>query len=191
MEPAQIADESVAGSQPLSRRCMRSHNKPNERLTMLNGICEKLLCIALPLGLAVGCAENRPATESAYAPTADVALTPTSARPEEHIYNNGEPTVEQSQITVSQAPGGANPSTWAVAEEIRQKLTSDPSLAPIGSALIAEVGKDGVVTVHGAVSSRSEEQRVCDTIAALPGVQGVNNQLAVGSVYNTGRYQTR
>ncbi|HEX4264332.1 MAG TPA: BON domain-containing protein [Verrucomicrobiae bacterium] len=157
---------------------------------MLNAICKKMLLVALPLGLAVGCAENRPATESAYAPAPDVALAPTSARPEERIYNNGEATVEESQITVSQPPGGANPATWAVAEEIRQKLTSDPSLAPVGSALIAEVGRDGVVTVRGAVSSRSEEQRVCNTLAALPGVQGINNQLAVGSVYNSGRFST-
>jgi hypothetical protein len=143
----------------------------------------------LPLSLAVGCAANRPETAAAYTPAPDAALAPTSTRPEQHIYNNGESTVEQSTVSVSQPPGGASPASWAVAEEIRQKLTSDPTLAPSGSSLVANVNRDGEVTVHGTVSSRSEEQRVCDTISALPGVQGVNNQLSVGSTYNSGRLE--
>jgi hypothetical protein len=157
---------------------------------MLNATLKKLLWIALPLGLAVGCAENRPGAEAVYAPAPDVVLAPTSSQPGQHIYNNGGSTVEQSTVTVSQAPGGANPTTWSVAQEIREKLISDPTLAPLGSSLIATVGKDGVVTVHGTVSSPSEERRVCDTIAALPGVTGVDNQLSVGTVSATGRLDT-
>jgi osmotically-inducible protein OsmY len=90
-------------------------------------------------------------------------------------------------VTVSPAPGGADPATWAVAQEIREKLINDPTLAPLGSSLIANVGKDGVVTVQGTVSNPSEQQRVADTIAALPGVQGVNNQLSVGRVTGEGK----
>jgi osmotically-inducible protein OsmY len=135
----------------------------------------------------VGCAENRPETAAVYSPAPTVALAPTSAGPEQHVYNNGSSTVEQSTVSVSQAPGGANPATWAVAQEIREKLISDPTLAPLGSSLITNVGKDGVVTVQGTVSSPSEEKRVCDIIAALPGVQGVNNQLSVGRVTGEGR----
>jgi hypothetical protein len=160
-----------------------------EEKHMLKVTLKNLLWIALPLGLAVGCAENRPETTAAYSPSPDAALAPTSARPEQHIYNSGDATVDQSTVTASQPPGGASPASWAVAQEIQQKLTSDPTLAPLGSSLIANVGKDGVVTVHGTVGSRSEEQRVCDTISALPGVQGVNNQLSVGSTFDTGRLQ--
>jgi hypothetical protein len=156
---------------------------------MLNATCKNLLLIALPLGLAVGCAENRPMSEADYAPAPNVVLAPTSTRPDQQIYSSGESTVVQSPVAVSQAPGGASPASWAVAEEIQQKLVSDPTLAPLGSSLIANVSKEGVVTIHGAVSSRSEEQRVCDTIAALPGVQGIDNQLRVGTIYNSGRLE--
>lgn len=159
---------------------------------MIKATCRNLLLLAVPLSLAVGCASNRPNTyaDAEYAPAPEVVLAPTSARPDQHIYNGSEATVEQSTVSVSQPPGGANPASWAVAQEIREKLVSDPSMAPLGSSLIANVGADGTVTLHGTLSSRSEEQRVCDTISALPGVQGINNQLVVGNTYNTGRFST-
>ena len=154
---------------------------------MINIPCKNLLWLALPLAIAVGCAQNRPESAAVYGPAPTVTLAPTSAEPDQHIYNNGGSTVEQSTVTVSQAPGGADPATWAVAQEIREKLISDPTLAPLGSSLIANVGKNGVVTVQGTVSSPSEQQRVCDTLAALPGVQGINNQLSVGRVTGEGK----
>jgi osmotically-inducible protein OsmY len=58
---------------------------------------------------------------------------------------------------------------------------SDTTLAPLGSTLIANVSRDGVVTLKGNVSSPSEQQRVSDSISSLPGVRGIDNQLSVGS----------
>jgi hypothetical protein len=164
-----------------------SSTKQIEGKIMSKATCKNLLWIVLPLGLAMGCAENRPQAEAVYGPAPDVTLAPTSAGPEQHIYNNSGSTVQQSTVTVNQAPGGASAASWAVAQEIREKLVSDPTLAPMGSSLIANVGKDGVVTLHGTLSSPSEQKRVCDTIAALPGVQGINNQLNVGRDFNNGR----
>jgi len=43
-----------------------------------------------------------------------------------------------------------------------------------------------VVTLKGTVSSTDEQQRVCDTIANLPGVHGVDNQLTIGSYHGKG-----
>ena len=150
---------------------------------MKKTFCKSLVWIALPLGLVVGCAENRPASEASYGPPPNVVLTPTSAEPEQRIYRETDTTAPGAATTVTTAPAGTSAQTWAVAEEIRQKLTSDATLAPLGSTLIASVEKDGTVTLKGNISSASEQQRVCDTIASLPGVRGVNNELSVGGYH--------
>jgi osmotically-inducible protein OsmY len=150
---------------------------------MLKKIFKNLFWIALPLGLAMGCAENRPQAEAAYGPGPSTMLEPTSAQPEQHIYSNSGSADEGANAQFNEAPSGATSTKWSIAEEIQQKLTADTTLAPLGSSLVAEVGKDGNVTLRGTVSSRSEEKRVCDSIASLPGVQGVNNQLSIGRVF--------
>jgi osmotically-inducible protein OsmY len=151
---------------------------------MLKTICNNVLWIAVPLGLAMGCAENRPQAEATYSTPPNVVLQPTSSRPDQQVYNNstdsGAP-VDTSDFTAP--PAGANPSSWAINEEIREKLMTDKSLAPFGSSLIAQVSPDGKVTLRGNVSSASEQQRVADSIASLPGVRGVDNQLNVGKDY--------
>jgi hypothetical protein len=148
---------------------------------MLKTIYKNLVWIALPLGLAMGCAENRPQAEATYSTPPDVALQPTSSRPDQQqVYNSGAP-VDTADFTAP--PAGANPSSWAINEEIREKLMTDKSLAPFGSSLIAQVAPDGTVTLRGTVSSASEQQRVADSIASLPGVRGINNQLSVGRNY--------
>jgi len=148
---------------------------------MLKEIYKNLVWIVLPLGLAVGCAENRPPAEASYGPAPDVVLQPTSAEPEQRIYRSTDAaTGADATVTTTSVPAGVSPENWAVAEEIRQKLISDTTLAPMGSALIANVSKDGVVTLKGNVSSQSEQQRVCDSISSLPGVRGIDNQLIVG-----------
>jgi hypothetical protein len=147
---------------------------------MLKTIFKNLFWIALPLGLAVGCAENRPQAEASFAPDPSEMLTPTSGRQEPQIYSS-DPAIDTANVSISQPPSGANPTHWAIAEEIRQKLIADETLAPTGTSLIAEVGNDGIVTLHGSVGNSAEQKRVCDTIAGLPGVRGVDNQMAVGS----------
>lgn len=142
---------------------------------------KNLVWMALPLGLAVGCAENRPAEQASYGPPPNVVLQPTSSEPEQRIYRETDAAVATPNVTVNTAPAGTSPETWAVAEEIRQKLMSDTTFAPLGSTLIANVSRDGVVTLKGNVSSPSEQQRVSDAISSLPGVRGIDNQLSVGS----------
>jgi BON domain len=147
---------------------------------MLKTVFKNLLCLALPLGLAVGCAENRPQTEAMYGPDSSEMLTPTSSQPGQRIYS--DVPVEGPAAEINQVPPGANPANWAIADEIRQRLTSDATLAPYGSSLVASVGGDGVVTLRGAINSPDEQKRVCDTIASLPGVREVKNELKFGTV---------
>lgn len=151
---------------------------------MLKTVSKSLLLIALPLGLAVGCASNRPQTQAFYSSDPSTTLAPTSARADQRIYSesaSGAPVAN-----VGQPPAGASPANWAIAEEIRQRLISDETLAPLGSSLIAKVSNDGVVTLSGNVGPASEQQRVCDTIAGLPGVRGVKNNLNGGRDSGTG-----
>lgn len=152
---------------------------------MLKTIFKNICWIALPLGLAVGCAQNSAETSSqttvaSYGPA---PLEPTSAQTQQRIYSSaGEPEAAAS-INVSQPPAGADQSKWTIAEEIQNKLVNDIDMAPLGSSLKAEVGDGGIVTLHGVVGSPSEEKRVTETIAALPGVSHVDSQLQVGRVY--------
>ncbi|HXT10478.1 MAG TPA: BON domain-containing protein [Candidatus Angelobacter sp.] len=141
---------------------------------MSKTVLKNLVWLALPLGLAVGCASNRPAaSEASYDATAAV-LTPTSSEPESQIYVS-------SDAEMNTPPKGTSPQTWAIAQAIQQKLLSDPSLAPLGSTLVAKVSTDGDVTLTGNVASQSEQDRVRESISTLPGVRNVNDQqLAVG-----------
>jgi hypothetical protein len=146
---------------------------------MLKAICKNMVWMAVPLSLALGCASNRTNTEASYAPAA--TLTPTSGEPEQRIYSTFDPGTVSASEDIDAPPAGANAQNWQVAEAIREKMTQDQSLAPMGSSLIAEVGKDGTVTLKGRVSSPSEKDRVKETISSVPGVKGVNDDsLGIG-----------
>jgi len=106
-----------------------------------------------------------------------------------------EPWVESSATAgaasdLNAPPPGATAANWDVAESIRQKLTDDPTLAPLGSQLKAEVGNNGVVTLKGVVKTPDEQQRVHDTIASVPGVSSVNDELKVGTYRGGGKLDT-
>jgi hypothetical protein len=157
---------------------------------MLKSICKNLVWMAVPLGLALGCAANRTTTtaDATYGPAP--MLTPTSGEPEQRIYST-DPTAAAAPSDLNAPPAGANAADWGVAEAIRQKLTQDPTLAPLGSQLIAEVGKDGAVTLKGVVKTSDEQERVRDTIASVPGVSSVNDdQLKVGTYHGGGKVNT-
>lgn len=158
---------------------------------MSKAVLKNLIWMAVPLGLAVGCAANRPSSEVAYGPAPDVMLTPTSHEPEQRIYTSTAPNTETTVSVGAAAPTGASPQAWEIAQEIQQKLLADKTLAPMGSSVIAEVSKDGAVTLRGNVRSKSEEQRVHDSVAQLPGVQSVNDELNIGHFNNSNKVDTR
>lgn len=158
---------------------------------MLKAICKNIVWIALPLGLAMGCAANRSTTTTADAGYDSAPmLTPTSGEPEQRVYST-DPSQAAATSDLNAPPAGANTANWDVAEAIRQKLTQDPTLAPLGSALIAEVGKDGTVTLKGVVKTTDEQERVRNTIASVPGVTSVNDdQLKIGTYHGGSKLNT-
>ena len=132
---------------------------------MLKAICKNVVWMAVPLTLALGCAANRSTTETADYGPGPAVLTPTSGEPEQRIYSTTDPAaLADTSSSIDAAPPGADPANWQVAEAIREKMTQDPTLAPLGSSVIAEVGKDGQVTLKGKVVSPSEKERVRETI---------------------------
>jgi len=156
---------------------------------MLKSICKNMAWMAIPLGLALGCAANRTTTtaDASYGPAP--MLTPTSGEPEQRIYST-DPATAGAASDLNAPPPGATAANWDVAESIRQKLTDDPTLAPLGSQLKAEVGNNGVVTLKGVVKTPDEQQRVHDTIASVPGVSSVNDELKVGTYRGGGKLDT-
>jgi hypothetical protein len=148
---------------------------------MLKSICKNVMWMALPLSLAVGCATHQTTTtaDATYGPAP--TLSATSGEPEQRIYTT-DASMAAAPSDINAPPAGANPADWSVADGIRQRLTADPTLAPLGSELSCEVGKDGVVTLKGVVKTSNEQERVRDAIAGVQGVKSVNDDgLKVGN----------
>src|SRR6185312_12766113 len=153
-----------------------------EGKVMLKSICKNMVWLAVPLGLAVGCATHETTTAQAdFSSSPVLAPTSTSGEPEQRIYST-DPSTAATPSDINAPPAGADPANWGVAEGIRQRLTEDPTIAPLGSELVAEVGKDGVVTLKGVVKTSDEQERVRNTIDSVPGVKSVNDDgLKVGN----------
>jgi len=154
---------------------------------MLKTICRNLVWMALPLSLAVGCATHETTTTAEGNYSSTPVLAPTSGEPEQRVYST-DPSTLSATSSIDAPPAGASSSNWNVAEAIREKLTADPSIAPLGSSLITEVGKDGVVTVKGVVKTTGEKERIHNTITSVPGVASVNDdQVKIGRYQGSGR----
>jgi hypothetical protein len=151
-----------------------------EGKVMLKSICKNMVWMAVPLGLAVGCATHETTTAQAEYSSTPV-LAATSGEPEQRIYS-ADPSGAAAPSDINAPPAGADATDWGVADAIRVRLTEDPTLAPLGSQLSCEVGKDGVVTLKGVVKTPGEQERVRDAISGVPGVKSVNDeQLKVGN----------
>ncbi len=132
----------------------------------------KLVWLSVPVLLAVGCAETHRDASVSYSPALSEAYSPTSDRPETRVYP--APPAAPADVAIATVPPGAAPQDWTLAEEIRSLLTSDRT---IGKAPVAAVVNNGVVTLRGEVRNKKARERLRNEIAALPGVQRVDDQL--------------
>jgi hypothetical protein len=150
---------------------------------MLKTPFKTLLTIALPVALAVGCASNK-------------GSGPTSDRPGDRVYAEGtapEETPRGGIIMPSTMPPGAASTDWALADAIRGTLTADRTLAPYPSDFRATVekGANGKVKLEGTVPNEHERQRLHESIASLPGVVEVDDQIVIGGKVATGKADLR
>ena len=134
---------------------------------------------------AVGCADNRAdssvlyrpgLSDNSYTPTSG-AYTPTSSSDTQRAY----PT-QSSNVDRIAPPAGAGSQDWALAQQIQSVLMSDRHL----DSHVAAVVKNGVVTLHGGVNSKSERERIKEEIARIPGVVRVDDQLGAGDPIGLG-----
>ena len=70
----------------------------------------------------------------------------------------------------------ANAADWAMAEQIRFMLTTNRTLA---TAPIAATVKGSTVTLQGSVPTQKERDKVHAAVAALPGVDKVDDQIQI------------
>jgi len=121
-----------------------------------------------------GCAHHERESTIVVPSNTATTLTPTSDRDVARVYSK-----EVRGIGEYAPPPGAPPQDWALAEQIRAKLTADPKLAK--EPMKAEV-KDGVVTLRGYVPNERARDRIRAEVATVPGVRQVNDQMNTGHV---------
>ena len=157
---------------------------------MRKNIVQTLLCVALPLTFAVGCAHTPKQEAELYEPVDSATLTPTSARPVSRVYadDQGRPR----GITRTAPAKGASAEDWALGEELRAALTTEKSLAYPSEVLVAvDKNSKGSVKLRGVVPNDRERQRLHDRIAAVPGVLQIDDQVTVGLPVHPGALDSR
>ena len=147
---------------------------------------------ALVVVLSAGCAHESAQQQPQQTSFRQQSLSPTSDRQDPRVYAESPPTAtsEQSDAGVyselpaanssadNHPPKGAPSEDWALAQEIRDELTQDKTLA--GAPMQAYVDK-GVVTLKGYARNERERKRLREKIAGLPGVKDINDQLQIRS----------
>jgi osmotically-inducible protein OsmY len=122
--------------------------------------------IALPLMLATGCVYSH--RDYAYTTPATTVVTPTSPRAAVRVYP------DSTTARVGTRPGEID--DLSIANSVRTILVRDT--AHIYGNVDVSV-KRGVATLRGTVPTEHDGQVLRDEIAAMPGVDYVDNQLAV------------
>jgi hypothetical protein len=122
---------------------------------------------ALPLALATGCVYSH--RDYAYTPAGTTTVvTPTSPRPAVRVYP------DTTTPRVATRPGEID--DMSIANSVRRILARDT--AHIYGNVDISVNR-GVATLRGAVPTEHDAQLLRDEIAAIPGVDYVDNQLGV------------
>jgi hypothetical protein len=141
-----------------------------------------LLWLSVSAIVAVGCADNRNNPSVSYRPGLSDTYTPTSGSDVQRAY----PT-DPSNVNVTAPPPGAGGQDWALAQQIQSVLMSDRHI----DSHVAAVVKDGVVTLHGGVKSKTERERIRDEVGRIPGVVRVDDQLGAGDPTGRGSSTTQ
>ncbi|MGH7967965.1 MAG: BON domain-containing protein, partial [Limisphaerales bacterium] len=110
-------------------------------------------------------------SSAAYSPLPATTMTPTSNRSEPRVYGN-----EASDGAAYPVPKGANPQDWALGQRIREMLSTNIDLS---ASPVAVVVHGSTVILHGSVPTQSERRKVKAAIAAVPGVQQVQDEMQI------------
>jgi hypothetical protein len=137
-----------------------------------------LLGLTSSLLWAAGCANTRPETASTYNNLPSESLTPTSDNKAQRVY-----TDDKTKAPRLAPPPGASDENWAITQSIHEALLADRTLAPYPGEATAILDKDskGLVRLKGTIINDQERKRLRDTIAQIPGVKQVDDQMVVAA----------
>lgn len=119
---------------------------------------------ALPIALTMGCISHH---DLSYAPAATV-VAPTSPSPAVRVYPNG------TMPRITTTPGEADDLT--IANSVKRILARDT--AHVYGNVDIGINR-GLVTLRGTVPTEHDRLQLHDEIAAVPGVDSVDNELGV------------
>jgi len=151
---------------------------------MLNTFTQNSLGLAVAFICASGCShrQSQPQAHFAALPhaTGPVAAQPTSDRNANRIYETQ--SSRQPFQPAYAAPEGTDAAQWSLAEQIRELLISDRTLAPYpGDITVAIDAKtNGLVHVSGNIINTYERRKLRAQLEQLPGVIQVDDQSVVG-----------
>jgi hypothetical protein len=143
-----------------------------------------LFVLVFALALAAGCAHNRDRGAGVFSPVADTELTPASTRSESRVY----PDTPEGIIERTAPPTGVSADDWALTENIRAALSRDRTVGPYPSGVSITVDKNrkGVVILRGLVPTDSQRRRIKASVAQVPGVLQIDDQIVIGTPANPG-----
>jgi len=141
-----------------------------------------LLGLTSTLLWAAGCASTQPETASTYNDFPPESLTPTSDNQAQRVYTDDK-TGQVINAPRLAPPPGASEENWAITQSIHEALLADRTLAPYPGEATAILDKDskGLVRLKGTIINDQERKRFRDTIAQIPGVKQVDDQMVVAA----------
>jgi len=144
---------------------------------MPNNIAQKSLWLATALLFVAGCSHRE--SRTSYRP-AQTAVPPASDRTSNRVYPTQ--TNKQEFVPAYAAPKGVDASQWALAEQLRELLISDRTLAPYPSEVTVSLDKNtnGLVHVNGTIINTYEKRKLRARLEQLPGVTQVDDKSVVG-----------
>ncbi len=157
---------------------------------MRNNLVQSLFLVTLPVVLLTGCAHSARQEADHYSLAPGAQLTPTS-RPDAGAYAGDSGNYNSLPPATTAEPTSAGDAV--LADNLRRALIAEQSLNPYASGVSVVVDKSnkGLVTLRGAVPSEEVRQQLHQRIAAVPGVNQIDDQLVVGVPPEPGFEQAR
>jgi len=146
---------------------------------MPNKVMPKYLLLAGAFLLAAGCSHRESSSRASLQP-GPTAVQPTSNNNSNRVYETQSDRPEF--VPAHAAPKGVDSSQWALAEQIRELLISDRTIAPYPSevSVVLDGKTNGLVHVSGNIINTYERRKLRTRLEQLPGVVEVDDQTVVG-----------
>lgn len=146
---------------------------------MPNNVMPKYLLLGVAFLFAAGCSHRESASRASLR-SGPTAVQPTSGNNSNRVYETQ--SNRQEFVPAYAAPQGVDSAHWALAEQIRELLISDRTIAPYPSevTVVLDSKTNGLVHVRGNIINTYERRKLRTRLEQLPGVNEVDDQTVVG-----------